>query len=96
MKYIYRLGKLVPKETAQYTGVTRGPYLLRDEMPPTEQVDGQFYTSKAKFRAKGRELGLIEVGNERFHMKRRETDNRAVEEKRVQAIKKAFAQWASR
>ena len=34
-------------------------------MPPTEQVDGRFYTSKAAFRATGRALGLTEVGNER-------------------------------
>ena len=86
MKYVYRLGKLVPKDAAAYTGVTRlrskmsfggqarGPYVLRDEMPATEQVDGKFYTSKAKFRAKGRELGLIEVGNEKLPPKKRTTE----------------------
>ena len=30
------------------------PMIIRDEMEPTEQVDGRFYTSKAKFRAVGR------------------------------------------
>jgi hypothetical protein len=29
------------------------PYIISDEMPPTEQVDGVHYTSKAKFRAVG-------------------------------------------
>jgi hypothetical protein len=40
------------------------PYVISDEMPPTEQVDGKFYTSKRAFRAVGRALGLTEVGNE--------------------------------
>ena len=96
MKYVYRHGEIVPKGELTYVGVTRGPYVIRDEMEPTEQVDGVHYTSKAKFRAKGRELGLTEVGNERFPAKRRATDDRVVEEKRIQSIKKALAQWASR
>ena len=91
MKYVYRLGKIVPKEAAQYVGGNRGPYVIRDEMPPTEQVDGQFYTSKAAFRAKGRELGLMEIGNEKFKPKQRATADRLVKEKRIQAIKKALA-----
>ena len=74
MRYVYRHGKLVPKDEAQYTGVTRGPYVIRDEMPPTEQVNGEFYTSKAKFRPSGRELGLIEVGNEKLPPKKRTTE----------------------
>lgn len=41
------------------------PYVISDEMPPTEQVDGKFYTSKAKFRAVGRANGLTEVGTEK-------------------------------
>ncbi len=39
------------------------PYVISDEMPPVEQVDGQFYTSKRKYRAVGRAHGLTEVGN---------------------------------
>jgi hypothetical protein len=42
------------------------PFVISDEMPPTEQVDGRFYTSKAAFRATGRALGLTEVGTEKF------------------------------
>ena len=45
------------------------PYVISDEMPATEQVDGRFYTSKAAFRAVGRALGLTEVGNEKFKPK---------------------------
>ena len=91
MKYVYRNGELVPKDDAQYTGVTRGPYVIRDEMEVTEQVDGKFYTSKAAFRAKGRELGLIEVGNEKVPAKQRPSTSRAAKEARIQSIKKALA-----
>jgi hypothetical protein len=41
------------------------PHVITDAMPLTEQVDGKFYDSKAAFRAKGRELGLTEIGNEK-------------------------------
>jgi len=41
------------------------PNVISDIIPPTEQVDGKFYTSKRAFRAVGRALGLTEVGNER-------------------------------
>jgi hypothetical protein len=41
------------------------PHVITDTMPPTEQVDGKFYESKAAFRAVGRSLGLTEVGNEK-------------------------------
>ena len=46
------------------------PYVISDTMPPTEQVDGKFYESKAAFRAVGRALGLTEVGNEKLKPKR--------------------------
>jgi hypothetical protein len=42
------------------------PNIISDEMEPTEQVDGRFYTSKARFRAIGRALGLTEVGTEQI------------------------------
>jgi hypothetical protein len=41
------------------------PYVITDTMPLTEQVDGKFYDSKAAFRAKGRALGLTEIGTEK-------------------------------
>jgi hypothetical protein len=42
------------------------PNIISDIMPPTEQVDGNFYESKAAFRAVGRSLGLTEIGNEKI------------------------------
>jgi hypothetical protein len=42
------------------------PHVITDTMPPTEQVDGRFYESKAEFRRVGRALGLTEVGNSKL------------------------------
>ena len=65
------------------------PAVISDSMPPTEQVDGKFYESKAAFRAVGRSLGLIEVGNEKQKPMVRSTDQRAVKAARRQAVKVA-------
>ena len=96
MIYVYRNGEIVPKDSVledRYTGVTSGPYVISDEMPPTEQVDGVFYTSKAKFRAVGRELGLIEVGTERPKPFVRSTDRAEVRKARRQALKIAVEKF---
>ena len=58
------------------------PYVISDIMPPTEQVDGKFYTSKRAFRAVGRANGLTEVGNEKL-------DNKVVRASTTTAAKKA-------
>jgi len=64
-------------------------------MEPTEQVDGNFYTSKRQFRAVGRALGLTEVGNETFHVKQKQraSDSRAETEKRTRAVKTAIEKF---
>ena len=77
------------------------PYVISDIMPPTEQVDGNFYTSKRAFRAVGRAHGLTEVGNDpaRFHMKqhrKKPSNSRAEQEKRVRAVKTAIEKYQSR
>ena len=46
------------------------PFVISDAMPATEQVDGRFYESKSQFRRVGRQLGLIEVGNEKVTQKK--------------------------
>lgn len=69
------------------------PSIISDEMPPTEQVDGRFYTSKAKFRAVGRALGLTEVGNEKFKPKTRGSQSQANKSRRIEAWRKAAAQY---
>ena len=66
------------------------PMVISDTMDPVEQVDGKFYTSKRQFRAVGRSLGLIEVGNEKFATKQRATTEKAVKEKRRKAIHTAI------
>jgi hypothetical protein len=69
------------------------PYVISDIMEPTEQVDGKFYTSKRQFRAVGRSLGLIEVGNEKFKPKSRATDLKETKISRRQSLKVAIEKY---
>ena len=69
------------------------PYVISDIMEPTEQVDGNFYTSKSAFRAVGRSLGLTEVGTEKFKPKKRATDLRETKNRRQQDIKIAIEKY---
>lgn len=69
------------------------PYVISDAMPPTEQVDGRFYESKAAFRAVGRALGLTEVGNEKPKPKARATSQSEVKAARRQALRKAVERY---
>ena len=63
-------------------------------MPPTEQVDGRFYESKRAFRAVGRSLGLIEVGNEKLKPRLRIYEYpRGVQEQSRNSIKKAIDRY---
>ena len=66
------------------------PYIISDTMPPTEQVDGKFYTSKSEFRAVGKTLGLIEVGTEKLQPRTRSSANPAYRRKRQEGIKTAL------
>ena len=66
------------------------PYIISDEMEAVEQVDGKFYTSKSQFRAVGKALGLVEVGNEKLKPKVRMTDLPATKRKRRQDLKTAI------
>lgn len=69
------------------------PFVISDTMPPTEQVDGNFYTSKRAFRAVGRALGLTEVGNEKPKPKQRATSDRAAKAARRASIKTAIEKF---
>jgi hypothetical protein len=69
------------------------PYLISDTMDPTEQVDGRFYTSKSQFRAVGKALGLIEVGNEKLKPKTRSSTDPAVRRARRAQIKTAIEKF---
>jgi hypothetical protein len=69
------------------------PHVISDTMPPTEQVDGKFYTSKAKFRAMGRSLGLTEVGNEKPKPKQRASESRETRVERRRLLERAVAQY---
>jgi hypothetical protein len=69
------------------------PMVISDEMPPTEHVDGRFYTSKSSFRALTRAQGLTEVGNEKFTPKTRASEDRQVKKQRRETISRAAAQY---
>lgn len=69
------------------------PHIISDTMPPTEQVDGRFYTSKSAFRAVGRANGLIEVGNEKPAPRVRSTDQKHVQQARRASLKKAAERY---
>src|SRR4249920_3031114 len=71
------------------------PYIISDEMPLTEQVDGRFYSSKSAFRAVGRKLGLTEVGNSAFPKRQRPSSLPEAKTARVTAVRKAIAQYKS-
>jgi hypothetical protein len=72
------------------------PFIISDAMPPTEQVDGVFYESKSAFRAVGKKLGLIEVGNEKFKPRTRPSASKEHEEGRARSIKKAMEKVRSK
>jgi hypothetical protein len=63
-------------------------------MPLVEQVDGRFYDSKSKFRAVGKSLGLIEVGNEKPKPKVRATASQ--KDQRRRDLKIALEKWKAR
>jgi hypothetical protein len=73
------------------------PYVISDTMPPTEQVDGKFYTSKRAFRAVGRAHGLTEVGTEKLKPKPKGISHadKSQQEGRRQALRKAIEQYKS-
>jgi hypothetical protein len=85
-----------PDEAAPARSSLPMPFVISDEMPPTEQVDGRYYTSKAAFRATGRALGLTEVGNEKPKPKVRASESRAVKDARQRAIKRSMEKMRSR
>lgn len=52
------------------------PHVISDIMEPVEHVDGNFYTSKAAYRAISRANGLLEIGNEKVKPKQRASERR--------------------
>jgi hypothetical protein len=70
------------------------PNVISDIMPPTEQVDGKFYESKAAFRAVGRALGLTEVGNEKIEPRKyRDLEAPQIRRARREALGRAVVRY---
>ena len=65
--FVYRNGKLVDKATAPPKGYSDAKVsgVISDIMPETRHMaDGNYYTSKAKFRQATKDAGCVEVGTE--------------------------------
>jgi hypothetical protein len=69
------------------------PYVISDEIPPTEHVDGRFYTSKKKYRDLTRAEGLTEIGNEKLKPHVRMTDRPETKKARRAALKTALEKY---
>ena len=84
------IGTFITEGSASARSALPVPYIISDTMEPTEQVDGRYYTSKSQFRAVGKSLGLIEVGNEKLQPRQRATDQPATRHGRRRVIKDAI------
>lgn len=68
------------------------PMVISDEMPETEHLDGNFYTSKRRFREVTRAHGCIEIGNEKLKPKEKTyPDRKAIRETIRRARQKVFS-----
>jgi len=91
--YVLRNGRLVNKERAPPLIERFGdaPYVVSDCMPETRHmVDGNYYTSKAKFREVTRANGCEEVGTETAYMLKPRQKVKLDRGKRREDIKKAI------
>jgi len=80
-----------PSEQQKKSGLS-GPYIISDEMPATEQVNGVWYTSKRQYRAAGRRLGLTEVGDQNLNRKPKAYTPLSREACR-DIVERSIAQW---
>lgn len=92
--YVRRNGKLVEKHLAEPLHASAwGPQVISDEMAATRNMaDGNYYTSKKKFRDTTRAHGCIEVGNETATMLKPRTPVPLSRDQRRQTIKNSIDQ----
>ncbi|MGE3875491.1 MAG: hypothetical protein AB7F74_21265 [Parvibaculaceae bacterium] len=81
----------VSKPAFHARSVLGAPMVITDEMPATQNMaDGNFYTSKRKFRAVTKAHGCVEVGNDPAMFRRKpkpKPDRRAIKA----AVARAFS-----
>jgi hypothetical protein len=75
---------MIDKNDLYDEGRGESAYVISDTMEPTKHMaTGEYFTSKAKFRAQTRQSGCIEVGNETdFMLKPRKRVETSREERR--------------
>jgi len=74
-------------------------YVISDTMDPIRHMGentGKLYDSKSTFRAKTKELGLVEVGNDTSYLKRKNTEVAMDKRSRGEAIKRAIYELKNR
>lgn len=65
--FVYRDGKVIPKEEAEPYNPEWAVSIISDNMDPVKHHGtGRIIDSKAKFRADTRASGCVEIGNERI------------------------------
>ena len=93
--FVMRKGRLVRKERAAPLVEAFGiaPFVISDTMPELRHMaDGQYYSSKAKFREVTKAHGCIEVGTETSYLNKPRERIKLDKRKRVDDIKKAIHQ----
>lgn len=92
--FVYRNGELVDKRyAAPKISGDHATYVISDEMSETRHMaDGNYYTSKAKFRRATRDAGCVEVGTETATLLKPRAPTILDRGQRREAIKKAIYQ----
>jgi len=102
LEFSRNLGNLIGKhgynafrhvDGATSEDVTSAPNYISDHMEATRHMaTGEMYDSKSAFRAKTKELGLVEIGNDTKALTRKNTQLKMDKRSRVEAIQKAVYQ----
>lgn len=97
--FVYRNGKLVDKRYAapKHASQSARHHVISDEMEPTRHMaDGNYYTSKKKFREATRAAGCVEVGNETSTLLKKREPVRLDPRERREAIRHAIHELKKR
>ena len=87
---------MVPANMADAIAVDAHLHIIRDEMDPTRHMGtGEYFTSKAKFRQRTKDIGCVELGNDPSLLKPRKPVM-LDRQKRIDDIKRTIEQLRQR